>query len=65
MKQSKFSEERIAYILRQAESGTSAVEVCEAHYRLPQAFHRRFGPNSFSHQMIFTPKSISFQMLGF
>jgi putative transposase len=28
MKQSKFSEERIAYILRQAESGTSAVEVC-------------------------------------
>ncbi len=28
MKQSKFSEERIAYILRQAESGTSDVEVC-------------------------------------
>ena len=28
MKQSKFSEERIAYILRQAEGGTPAVEVC-------------------------------------
>lgn len=28
MKQSKFSEERIAYILRQAEGATPAVEVC-------------------------------------
>jgi putative transposase len=28
MKKTKFSEERIAYILRQAEGGTTATEVC-------------------------------------
>jgi putative transposase len=40
MKQSKFSEERIAYILRQAEAGTSAVEVCRQNGISEQTFYR-------------------------
>ncbi len=40
MKQSKFSEERIAYILRQAESGTPAVEVCRQNNISEQTFYR-------------------------
>ena len=40
MKQSKFSEERIAYILRQAEGGTSTVEVCRQNSISEQTFYR-------------------------
>ncbi len=40
MKQSKFSEERIAYILRQVEGGTSAVEVCRQNGISEQTFYR-------------------------
>jgi len=40
MKQSKFSEERIAYILRQAESGTTAIEVCRQNNISEQTFYR-------------------------
>ena len=40
MKKTKFSEERIAYILRQAEGGTSAVEVCRQNGISEQTFYR-------------------------
>jgi len=40
MKQSKFSEERIAYILRQAQGGTPAVEVCRQNNISEQTFYR-------------------------
>ena len=39
MKLSKFSEEKIAYILRQAESGTTALEVCRQHGMSEQTFY--------------------------
>ena len=40
MKKSAFSEERIAYILRQVEGGTSAVEVCRQNGVSEQTFYR-------------------------
>ena len=40
MKKSKFSGERIAYILRQAEGGTAAIEVCRQHGISEQTFYR-------------------------
>ena len=40
MKQSKFSEEKIAYILRQAEAGKPAIEVCRNHSIGEQIFYR-------------------------
>ena len=40
MKKTKFSDERIAYILRQAEAGTSAVEVCRQNGISEQTFYR-------------------------
>ncbi len=40
MKKSRFSEERIAYILRQAESGTSVAEVCRQNGVSEQTFYR-------------------------
>lgn len=40
MKKSKFSEEKIAYILRQVEAGRTAVEVCREHGVSEQTFYR-------------------------
>lgn len=40
MKKSRFSEERIAYILRQAESGTTVAEVCRQNGVSEQTFYR-------------------------
>ena len=40
MKKSKFSEEKIAYILRQVEAGKTAVEVCREHGVSEQTFYR-------------------------
>ena len=40
MKKTKFSDERIAYILRQAESGTPAIEVCRQNGVSEQTFYR-------------------------
>ena len=40
MKKSHFSEERIAYILRQAESGTTVAEVCRQNGVSEQTFYR-------------------------
>ena len=40
MKKTKFSEERIAYILRQAEGGTPAIEVCRQNGISEQTFYR-------------------------
>jgi putative transposase len=40
MKKSRFTEEKIAYILRQVESGKSAVEVCREHGVSEQTFYR-------------------------
>ena len=40
MKKTKFSDERIAYILRQAEGGTTATEVCRQNGISEQTFYR-------------------------
>ena len=40
MKKTKFSEERIAHILRQAEGGTLATEVCRQNGISEQTFYR-------------------------
>ena len=40
MKKKRFSEEQIAYILRQSEAGTAAVEVCRQHGISEQTFYR-------------------------
>ena len=40
MKKTKFSEEKIAYILRQVEAGKTAVEVCREHGVSEQTFYR-------------------------
>ena len=40
MKKTKFSEERIAYVLRQAEGGTTAIEVCRQNGISEQTFYR-------------------------
>jgi len=40
MKKSKFNEERIAYILRQIEGGTAAVEVYRQHGISEQIFYQ-------------------------
>jgi putative transposase len=40
MKKSKFSDEKIAYILRQAEAGTPAIEVCRQNGISEQTFYR-------------------------
>lgn len=40
MKKTKFSDEKIAYVLRQVESGTTAVEVCREHGISEQTFYR-------------------------
>ena len=40
MKKSRFSEERIAYILRQAEAGTTIAEVCRQNGVSEQTFYR-------------------------
>jgi putative transposase len=40
MKRSKFSEEKIAYILRQVEAGAIAIEVCCEHGISEQTFYR-------------------------
>jgi putative transposase len=40
MKKTKFSEEKIAYILRQVEAGKPAVEVCREHGISEQTFYR-------------------------
>ena len=40
MKKTKFSEEKIAYILRQAEAGKPALEVCREHGISEQTFYR-------------------------
>lgn len=40
MKKTKFTDERIAYVLRQAEAGTSAVEVCRQNGISEQTFYR-------------------------
>jgi putative transposase len=40
MKRSKFSEEKIAYILRQVEAGAIAIEVCREHGISEQTFYR-------------------------
>jgi putative transposase len=40
MKKSRFTEEKIAYILRQIESEKSAVEVCREHGVSEQTFYR-------------------------
>jgi putative transposase len=40
MKKSRFTEEKIAYILRQVESGKSAVDVCREHGVSEQTFYR-------------------------
>jgi putative transposase len=40
MRKSRFSEERIAYILRQAESGTTIAEVCRQNGVSEQTFYR-------------------------
>jgi putative transposase len=40
MKKTKFSDEKIAYILRQAEAGTPAIEVCREHGISEQTFYR-------------------------
>ena len=40
MKKSRFSEEQIAFVLRQAESGTPIVEVCRKIGILEQTFFR-------------------------
>jgi putative transposase len=40
MKRSKFSEEKIAYILRQVEAGSTAIEVCREHGISEQTFYR-------------------------
>jgi putative transposase len=39
MKNSRFSDEKIAYILRQAEAGTPAVDVCRQHNISEQTFY--------------------------
>lgn len=40
MKRSKFSEEKIAYIVRQVEGGATAIEVCRQHGISEQTFYR-------------------------
>jgi putative transposase len=40
MKKTKFSDEQIAYILRQVEGGTPAVEVCRQNGISEQTFYR-------------------------
>lgn len=40
MKKTRFSEEQIAYILRQAEGGTAATEVCRKNGISEQTFYR-------------------------
>jgi putative transposase len=40
MKKTKFSEEQIAYILRQVEAGATAVEVCRQNGISEQTFYR-------------------------
>lgn len=40
MKKTRFSEEQIAYILRQAEGGTPATEVCRTNGISEQTFYR-------------------------
>ncbi len=40
MKKTKFSDERIAYVLRQAEGGTTATEVCRQNGISEQTFYR-------------------------
>ncbi len=40
MKKSKFSEGKIAYILRQVEAGRTAVDVCREHGVSEQTFYR-------------------------
>lgn len=40
MKKNRFSEEQIAYILRQSEGGTPAIEVCRQHGISEQTFYR-------------------------
>jgi putative transposase len=40
MKKTKFSEEKIAYILRQVEAGKPAVEACREHGISEQTFYR-------------------------
>lgn len=40
MKKTKFSDEKIAYILRQAEAGTPALEVCRQNGISEQTFYR-------------------------
>ena len=40
MKKTKFSDEKIAYVLRQVEGGTTAVEVCREHGISEQTFYR-------------------------
>ncbi len=40
MKKTKFSEEKIAYILRQVEAGKTAIEVCREHSISEQTFYR-------------------------
>jgi putative transposase len=40
MKKTKFSEEKIAYVLRQVEAGKPAVEVCREHGISEQTFYR-------------------------
>ena len=40
MKKTKFSDEKIAFILRQAEAGTSAIEVCRQNGISEQTFYR-------------------------
>jgi putative transposase len=40
MKKTRFSDEKIAYILRQAEAGTSAIEVCRENGISEQTFYR-------------------------
>jgi putative transposase len=40
VKKTKFSDEKIAYILRQAEAGTPAIEVCRQNGISEQTFYR-------------------------
>lgn len=40
MKKTKFSDEKIAYVLRQVEAGTTAVQVCREHGISEQTFYR-------------------------
>ena len=40
MKKTRFSEEKIAYILRQVDAGTTAIEVCRQNGISEQTFYR-------------------------